>query len=185
MKDITIVDLFWNRDEAAIGAAREQYGKYCRKIAMNVLGSEEDAEECVSDAFLALWGRIPPERPQSLRAFLGRITRNVAVNRYYQNKSQKRGGGETALVLDELAECLAAPTSVEEEILGHELRDAINRFLRTLSERDCNIFLSRYFYMDAVKEIAARHGFKEDYVRVVLSRTRNKLKKYLEEQHYL
>ena len=88
MKDVTIVDLFWNRDEAAIGAVREQYGKYCRKIAMNVLGSEEDAEECVSDAFLALWGRIPPARPQSLRAFLGKITRNIAVNRYRQNQSQ-------------------------------------------------------------------------------------------------
>ena len=185
MKDITIVDLFWNRDEAAIGAVREQYGKYCRKIAMNVLGSEEDAEECVSDAFLALWGRIPPARPQSLRAFLGKITRNIAVNRYRQNQSQKRGGGEMALVLDELSECLASPTSVEEEILGHELRDSINRFLYTLSERDCNIFLSRYFYMDTVKEIAARYGCKEDYVRVVLSRTRNKLKNYLEEQHYL
>ncbi len=185
MKDSTIVDLFYTRDEAAIEAVRTQYGKYCRKIAMNVLGSEEDAEECLNDAFLALWDRIPPERPQSLRAFLGKITRNIAVNRYHQSVRKKRGGGEMALVLDELSECLAAPTSVEEEVLGNELMDAINRFLRTLSERDCNIFLSRYFYMDAVKEIAARHGFKEDYVRVVLSRTRNKLKKYLEEQHYL
>ena len=185
MKDSTIVDLFDTRDETAVGVAKEQYGKYCRKIAMNVLGNEEDAEECVNDTFLALWERIPPERPQSLRAFLGKITRNIAINRYHQNVRQKRGGGETALVLDELAECLASRESVEEEVLGNELRDCINRFLRTLSERDCNIFISRYFYMDAVKEIAARHGFKEDYVRVVLSRTRNKLKKYLEEQHYL
>ncbi len=185
MKDNAIVDLFFHRDENAIGATKEQYGKYCRKIAMNVLGSEEDAEECVNDAFLAVWDRIPPEKPQSLRAFLGKITRNIAVNRYHQNRSQKRGGGEMALVLDELSESLASPVSVEEEILGNELARYINQFLRTISERDCNIFLSRYFYMDSVKEIAARHGCKEDYVRVVLSRTRNKLKKYLEEQHYL
>ncbi len=185
MKDNSIILLYHGRDETALDASREKYGRYCHKIAINVLGSHEDAEECVSDTFLAAWGLMPPEKPNSLRAFFGKITRNIALTRYHKNVSKKRGGGEVALVLDELAECVASDTSVEDEVMAGELKRQIHIFLKTLSERDRHMFIERYFYTDSVKEIAARHETKEDYVRVVLSRVRNKLKTYLEENNLL
>ena len=97
MDDATIINLFWARDEAAIPAAQDKYGAYCRAIALGILADARDADECVNDALLRLWRAIPPERPRSLRAFLGRITRNLAINALRDASRQKRGGGAAAL----------------------------------------------------------------------------------------
>lgn len=110
MDDERIIELFLARDEGAVTAASEKYGAYCRAVALGMLGDERDAQECVNDALYRLWAAIPPARPRSLRAFLGRITRNIAINTLRDTRRQKRGGGEAELALDELAVCLESAT---------------------------------------------------------------------------
>jgi len=185
MKDTAIIALYQSRNESALGASDERYGRYCYKIAINVLGCEEDAKECVNDTFLAAWERIPPEKPDCLRAFFGKIARNIATNRYHRNRTQKRGGGEIPLVLEELAECVADGTSVEGDLMAKELKKEIDGFLEALPQRDRHVFIERYFYMDSVKDIANRHDMKEDYLRVVLARVRKKLKQHLKERKFI
>lgn len=179
MEDSRIIELYWQRDSEAIVASEEKYGGYCRMIAENILHSRPDAEECVNDTWLQAWNAIPPQRPQSLKLFLARITRNLCFNRYNEQTAQKRGGGETALVLDELAQCLPAETDVESELLLRELRESIRSFVRALPARERNIFLLRYFYTEPISKIAERCAISEGNVKVILSRTRRKLQKRL------
>ena len=114
MDDRTIIRLYWNRDEQAIPATAEKYGRYCASIAGNILGSKEDAEECVNDVYLHVWNSIPPHRPEVLSAFLGKITRNLALNLYKHNTADKRGGGELPAVLDGLAELVSGDEDTEQ-----------------------------------------------------------------------
>lgn len=184
MRDAEIVQLYWDRDERAIGATGEKYGRYCAVIARNILGSREDTEECVNDTYWSAWRAMPPHRPERLSVFLGKLTRNLAFNRYKQNTAEKRGGGEVPAVLEELSELLSGGESVEEELDRRELLTAINGFLATLPSKSRAIFLRRYWYTDSISVIAARYGMRENAVSMALSRLRAKLRDYLSERGF-
>ena len=184
MNDNDIVRLLYDRDEAGINAAVKKYKSYCMKIAENITGSREDAEECVNDAFMKAWELIPPNKPEMLSAFLGKLTRNVAINRRKRNMAEKRGRGEAALVLDELSETVNGNEDVEREFDRQELSREINAFLETLPEHKRNIFICRYWYCDSVKKIAADWGMTQTGVSVMLHRLRDKLKTHLRKRGY-
>lgn len=179
MEDAAIIDLYWARQERALSETELKYGGYCRSIAQNILHSHEDTEECVSDTWLRAWNAMPPQRPSVLSAFLGRITRNLSFDRCRKQSAEKRGGGSLPLALDELSECVPSRASVEGELEQKELAAVIDRFLRTLPARECDIFMRRYWYVDSVQAIAARYDMKENTAKSVLFRTREKLRRYL------
>ena len=185
MEDRQITELFWQRNTDAISEASRKYGAYCRAIADGILHSPEDAEECVNDTLLRAWNAIPPQRPAVLRLFLARITRNLALDRFEARTAEKRGGGQMALVLEELSECLPGRTDVERDCEVRELEERIRRFTRALPEREGNVFVRRYFFMEPVSEIAVRYGMSENHVMVSLSRTRKKLKSRLKKEGFL
>ena len=168
--------------EQALAETAAKFGAYCRKIADNILHSAHDAEECENDTWLAAWNSMPTNRPARLAPYLGRITRNLALDRFDKASAQKRGSGQTCAPLDELAECVAAPGGVEDSFDAAETGRIISDFLRTLPEETRNIFLRRYWYCDATADIAARYGLTESKVRVTLHRTRGKLAAYLQER---
>ena len=179
MEDSQIVALYWQRSPDAIKETENKYGAYCFSIANNILHSKEDAEECVNDTWLKTWNAIPPQRPNKLQLFLAKITRNVSFNRYKAKAAEKRGGGEMPIVLDELAECVAGDTTVEQTYAAKELERRIGAFVRALPERDGNVFVRRYFFTESVSQIAKLYGLTENHVMVILSRTRKKLKTQL------
>ena len=180
MDDSKIVDLFWERSEEAILRSDEKYGRYCRGIAQNILGSPEDSEECVNDTWIKAWESIPPNRPSRLSAFLGRITRNLAINRYHSQRAAKRDC-PMEIVLDEAAEIIpdTAEGSLSDELA---LRDAVNSFLDGLPRATRIVFLRRYWYMCGISDIARDMGFSESNVKVMLHRTRKRLKEHLEKR---
>lgn len=184
LEDSEIVQLYWDRNEQAIPATSEKYGNYCASIAKNILGSENDAEECVNDTYWNAWNSMPPHRPSVLSTFLGKITRNLSLNRYRHNTAGKRGGGEVTVVLDELLGLVSDTDSVEQEIDRRELVNAIDTFLGTLPAEKRGIFLRRYWYFDSVSEIASRFGMTENNVSVTLNRIRLKLHNYLSERGF-
>ena len=184
MEDLTIVDLYWNRDEDAILYTQRKYGALCQTIAHNILGNREDAEECVNDTYLQAWNSIPPHRPTALSTFLGKIVRNLSFNRYKHNTRDKRGGGEIPLVLDELAECVSDRDDVPHGYAMKELVSAINDFLDTLPETKRNVFVCRYWFTDSIADIAKRYGMERAAVSMMLSRTRTQLHNYLTKQGY-
>lgn len=182
MESKEIVELFFSRDERAIEAVSDKYGGYCGRVAMNILGSREDSEECINDAFLKAWELIPPNKPDRLSTFLGKLTRNVAINRLRQQNAQKRGGGEAAAVFDEISEFTPDKFSVEAETEKKELVNAINEFLKKLPAKKRKVFICRYWYCDSIRDIAAQEGLTESNVSVILNRTGQKLKKHLTEK---
>ena len=184
MEDQRIIQLFWERDQGAIAALARKYGRYCRTIAENILRSREDAEECVNDAYLRVWNAVPPQRPQALPAFLGRIVRNLSFHRWEARRAEKRGGGETELVLSELAECVSGGEDVDRALDRRELLAAIQDFLDTLPEGRRRMFVCRYWYCDSVKDIAARLGVSPASVSMALGRMREKLREYLLERGF-
>jgi RNA polymerase sigma-70 factor (ECF subfamily) len=177
MDDNAIVELFWQRSEDALSECISRFGSYCRKIAANILYSGDDADECVNETWLRAWNAIPPAKPSVLRAFLGKITRNIALNRVAASHAQKRGGGATELALEELAE-IAAPARLEEG----EITAAINDFLETEPEESADIFVKRYWYLQSIKEIAAEYRYSESKVTSILFRQRGRLKEKLESE---
>lgn len=179
MQDTEIIELYWARSERAIPATSERYGSYCTVIAWNILRSREDAEECVNDTWLNAWNAMPPHRPSVLSAFLGKLTRNLAIDRYQRNTAEKRGGGEVPAILDELSECVSGSEDVEGSVERQEVLAAINAFLRQLPERNRQLFLCRYWYSDSVANIAERFGMKENAVSKSLGRTRAALREHL------
>ena len=182
MEDKRIVELYWERSETAIAETDKKYGTYCHYIAYNILHSEEDSQECVNDTWLSAWNAMPPHQPQKLSSFLGKITRNLALNRREQASAQKRGRGQLPYALDELTECLpdmSAETDPTDEIL---LREALNRFLRSLPQEAMVVFLQRYWYFSSIKEIAKGRRMSENRVKVMLHRTRKKCKQFLERE---
>ena len=185
MEDQSIIRLFWNRDEQAIEESKKKYGSYCHTVAYRILENCEDAEECVSDTWLKAWNSIPPHQPKSLSAYLGKITRNLAYDRYRYYRQKKRGQGEAAIAFDELEAVLASDGNPEEEYDRKALANMIQRFLATLSERDRNILLCRYFYVYPIKDIAQSNNKSPKYIQLILTRTLKKLKKFLEKENYL
>ena len=154
MTDADIVALYWARDEQAIAQTAQKFGAYCRKIAMNLLGSQEDAEECENDTWMAAWNSMPQNRPDKLAPYLGRITRNLALDLRERQNAKKRGGGQTEAVLEELEFCLPAGDHTAQEVESAETARSISAFLRSQPEQARNIFIRRYWYCDATADIA-------------------------------
>ena len=182
MDDSTIIDLYWARQEQALEETDRKYGNYCWTIAHNILRNRQDTEECVNDTYLKTWNAIPPHRPAIFSSFLGKITRNLSIDRYKAGRTGKRGGGRVLVALEELEECLPASGSVEQALADAELARLIDRFLRRLPEKECCIFLRRYWYVDTIQEVARRYHLSEGTVKSSLHRTRKKLREYLEQE---
>ena len=185
MRDEEIIELYFDRNERAIEETDNKYGNYLASIAGNILRCDEDVEETLDDTYMRAWKRIPPTRPQILRIFLGKITRNIAFNKYENMTAKKRGGGEIAAVLDELEECIPDSNDVEQAILGSELSLIIRDFVNELPEREAYIFACRYFYTEDVKTIASKYNMSANNVSVILSRLREKLQRRLVREGYL
>jgi len=184
MDDLQIVELYHNRSEIAVAITEEKYGSYCRKIAHNILLSNEDAEECVNDAYMAAWNSIPPHKPENLKTFLGKLTRNISISRWRAIRAQKNGGGEMFIAFDELTDCAAAFGSVEQIVESKELVDAYILFLDTLPTSHRRAFLLRYWYVEPISSIAERLGFSEGKVKSILHRTRKKLQNHLKKEGF-
>lgn len=182
MEDSKIIELYWSRCESAISETSVKYGTYLRGISMNILYSYEDAEECVNDTYMRTWDSIPPNRPSVLRAWLSRITRNLSIDRYKAKVSQKRGGNETELIFSELEGCISSPNTTDKEMENKELANLINSFLRQQTAENRVFFVRRYYYGDAVKQIAERFNIKEGKVKSSLFRTRKALKAYFDKE---
>jgi len=185
MEDAKIIALYFARNEQAISQTDAKYGRYCYSIAQNILRSHPDSEECVSDTWLRVWNVMPPQKPNRLRLFLGKITRNLSIDRFRSWTSEKRGGGEAALALDELRECVSHRGDPASETELQELQAAIGQFLETLPRREQGIFLRRYFYAESIAQIAKRYEVKDAHVRLILSRTREKLRNHLKKEGFL
>ena len=179
MEDTMIIDLYVKRIEAAITESDRKYGAYCGTIAGNILKNAQDTEECVNDTWLRAWNTIPPTIPVRLKAFFGRIARNLALNRWERERAAKRGGSEADLALDELTECISNARAEEWSADRAVLTDVLNRFLSELPEETRGMFVRRYWYMDPVKDIAARYGAGESKVKMTLMRARRELAKQL------
>ena len=185
MKDEEIIELFFGRNDRAIQESDRKYGRFCHAIAFRILRNREDAEECVSDTWLKAWNSIPPTKPTVLQVYLGKITRNIAFNRYEALRAQKRGGGTMEEVLDELEQCIPDGSNVEHEILAQELSQIIHTFVEGLSQREACVFASRYFYTVDIDVIAKKYGMTKNNVTVMLSRLRKRLKEYLVKEEYI
>lgn len=184
MEDIAIIVLYFERSEQAIVETDSKYGGYCYSIAYNILSNREDSQECVSDTYMAAWKSIPPRRPRSLRAFLGKLTRHISVDLWRKSSAKKRGGGEIVLALEELDNCVDV-TNTENTYEQKELTWVLNQFLSSLSATERNVFLCRYWYMDSIKAISEYSGFAQSKITSMLHRTREKLRKRLIEEGYL
>lgn len=182
MEDEQILDLYFSRSEQAIGETAVKYGPYCHSIAFHVLENMEDAEECVSDTWLSAWNAIPPTRPSPFSAFLGRITRNLSIDRWRRNRAVKRGGCQMELALEELKDCVSGAGSLESDLIRRETLGAVNRFLGELNTVERNVFLCRYWYLESSREIGEHTGFSQAKVRSMLHRIRGRLDTYLEKE---
>ena len=179
--DEIIVDLYWNRNEAAIAETDRKYRGYLHTVAWNIVKDEQDCEECLNDTYLKMWHSIPPQRPSCLKAFLTKITRSIAIDRYRKERRQKRVPSECTLSLSELAETLCGD-SAEVEYESAVVGQVINTYLRTLSERDMCLFVSRYFCSDPIADIAEKCGMSESGVKKALLRLREGLRNELEKE---
>ena len=182
MMDSEIVDLYWQRSERAIRETDHKYGRYCAHIAYAVCSDRLDAEECVNDTWLRAWNAMPDARPSVLSTFLGRITRNLAINRFEKRTRQKRGGGETPLALEELAECVPSDADPARELELRELQEAIRRFVEGLPDTEQKVFVARYWYLASVEEISRRLGWTRSRTKSLLFRLRKRLRAFLEEE---
>lgn len=184
MEDRGIVELYWQRQEQAVEETEKKYGAYCYEIAWRILGNREDARECVNDACQGAWDSIPPNRPENLKTYLGKLTRRICMKRWRSLDTRKRGGGEIPLSLEELGECVPDGKRIDEALAAKELADVIDRFLRTLPRQERQVFVLRYWYGFPVKEICKRSGFGKSKVESMLHRTRRKLRETLGEEGY-
>ena len=182
MEDREIVELYWKRNEKAITESEIKYGRYCFSIANRILRSREDSEECVNDTYVRAWNSIPPKKPEKLSVFLGKITRNLALDMLDRLNAQKRGGREISLVLDEIAECVPSVNTTEKEFDNLTLTEHLNSFLKTLTTENRKIFMQRYWYIMSIKDIAKENSFTESKVKMSLMRTRENLKIFLEKE---
>ena len=182
MEDKQIVDLYWSRSETAISETAIKYGRYCYYIAHNILHNNEDSEECVNDTYLNAWKAMPDQRPSKLSTFLGKITRNLSLNRWELYNAEKRGSGQIPLALHELHECIPSTNSADHLADDLALAEILNRFLAALPKEKRMIFMRRYWYLSPIAEIAADYSMSESKVKMSLLRSRNALKQVLEEE---
>ncbi len=182
--DKSIVDLYFQRSELAIFETSKKYGGYCYAIAYGILQNGDDAEECVNDTYNDAWNSIPPHRPALLSAFLGKIARRIAIDKFRKRNAKKRGGGEMPLILDELGECIASEDNIESSLERKRLSEAVASFVKALPETEQKVFLCRYWYMDSINSICKRFGFSESKVKSMLYRTREKLRAMLEKEGF-
>ena len=181
MDDSTIIDLYWSRDQRAIEETAGKYGSFLFSLVWNILRSHSDTEECVNDTWGRAWDNIPPQRPGSLGAYLGRIVRNLALNRWRKNHAEKRGGGNGELLLSELRECL--PEEGEGVLCAEEqLSAVIGQWLTCLPQEDRIVFLRRYWYGDSLAAIAKARGTGQNHLAVRMHRLRKRLREYLKEE---
>ena len=181
MEDGQIVNLYWRRDEDAIRATEQKYGGFCRRLSMNILHSFQDSEECVNDAYGRCWDTMPPQRPASLRAYLGVIIRNLSISRYRASRAQKRFGGAEVL-LSELADCVPAPESVQRTVEAGELGQLISDWLAGLDGESRALFIRRYWNGDAVRDLAAELNVRPNALTKRLLRLREALRRFLEKE---
>lgn len=179
MEDSEIVELYWKRDEQAIRETEKKYAVYLKRIAANVLYDFEDCKECVNDTYLAAWNSMPEHRPGVLSTYLGKLVRQISIDRFRKNTSKKRHSSEYELSISEMEDCVTAGNSPEEELDVKLLSEAINRFIHTLKAEERHIFIGRYYYFDSVKKIAGYCKSSEAKVKTTLYRLRQKLKDYL------
>ncbi len=182
LEDERIIALYEARNETAILESKKKYGRYCLGIAHRILKNGEDAEECENDTYLDAWKTIPPARPRVLSVFLGTITRRIALDRWRREHAEKRGGSDIPLSLSELEDCIPADKSIDDAITASLLAEILSRFLRGLPEAECSVFLLRYRNFWEIREIAAHFGFSEGKVKMMLLRTREKLKTELSKE---
>ena len=185
VKDTEIIELLHKRDESALSVIKMQYGALCRQLAVQILGNEEDADECMNDALLRLWNSIPPAEPEFLKAYLAATVRNLALNRHKSERSRKHGSGQIPAVLDELAEITPSGQDVAADVEQRLLQDAVRAFVRQQPEKHQRIFMQRYFYMMQLREIAEENGITENSVTVTLHRLRKKLQDTLRKEQYI
>lgn len=185
MEDSQIVKLYWDREEAAIVLTDKKYGPYLTKIAYNILADREDSQESVNDTYLAAWDSIPPHRPQVLSTYLGKLTRRISIDLFRRKTSQKRGGGEYALSLQELGDYISGGNTTEQALDIQLLSEAIQRYLRSVSQEARNVFLGRYYYLDPVKTIAGYCCISESKVKILLYRIRQGLWEYLQKEGFV
>ena len=184
MEDQRIVSLYFERSQEAIAETKKKYGSLCKSRARRLLSSREDVEECVSDALLAVWDSIPPNRPASLAPYIAKITRNIAISRLEYNRADKRNTALT-LSLEELDSCVSAPGDTEDATNALALRETIIAFLRSQSPENRKIFIRRYFFFDTPSQIADRYGISQSKIHSSLMRTRNKLKEHLIKEEFI
>lgn len=182
MDDSQILDLYFSRSEAAIKETAQKYGGYCYKIAYGILANREDSEESVNDAYLSAWNSIPPRKPAKFSTFLGKLTRNISIDRWRKASAKKRGNGEVDIALDELSECVSGQQSVEDAVMQKEVVACLNRFLVSLSEDERSVFLCRYWYVNSLDEIADKTGFSVGKIKSILHRTRSRLSRQLDKE---
>ena len=184
MEDSKIIERFWERDESALSAVSEKYGKYCAAIARNIVGNEQSVEEILQDTLLRLWETIPPNRPKKLQAFIGRITRNISLDTAKSMKAKKRGGGEVVLILDELEDLSTGGNLVEALAEQHEILEAINDFLGSIPIKKQKVLVLRYWHCYSLQEISQIVGISVINVASILKRERKKLIEYLNKRGY-
>lgn len=185
MEDSRILDLYWRRDETAIDHTEKKYGRYLLTVAYNILADREDSRESVNDTYLAAWDSMPPHRPDSLSAYLSKLTRRISIDLFRKRTSQKRGGGEYALSLEELDSCLSGGNTTELAVDRQLLTDAIAAYLRSITPEARNVFLCRYYYLDPVKTIAGYFRISESKVKILLHRTRQGLWEHLQKEGFV
>ena len=185
MDDKEIIALYQNRDENAIRQTENKYSSYLTTIALNILGSREDGEECVNDTYFKAWNTIPPNIHTVLKTYLGKITRELSIDHLRKKTSRKRGGTEYDLSLDELAECAGSGDSTQQSVDLSVLVELIEKFLNGCGDDERDMFVCRYYFCDSLKEIAEHFGVNVSKVKSTLFRTREKLKKHLESEGYV
>ena len=182
LEDSKIIELYWSRSEDAIHESDNKYGKYLTKIAMNILKNNEDTQECINYTYLQTWNSIPETKPNSMRSFLGCITRNLSFDMYKKQRAKKRGNGEVEVVLEELEGCIHGGPDVEETMEENEVAKLISKFLRKQSRHNRVIFVRRYWYCDSIEDIEERFAISKSNVLSSLFRTRKALKVFLEKE---
>jgi RNA polymerase sigma-70 factor (ECF subfamily) len=184
MLDNDIIDLYWKRDERAITETDNKYHRYLYSIARNILLNKQDCEESLNDTYFVTWNKIPPSKPNAFQNFLSKITRDISIDKYRKNNAEKRIPSELTTSLDELDDCLSFEVSAEESFIVNQISLILNSYLRSLSQKEAFIFVSRYYYADSIENIAKMLKISESTVFRNLAKMRKGLRERIESVGY-